>query len=84
MDRSIEASVLNVGAGPVGLTLAMDLASCGVDVAVTEIRAASDPPNVKCNQISARSMEVFRRLGLAKKFATPACRRNIATTYHAV
>ena len=67
MDRSIEASVLIVGAGPVGLTLAMDLASCGVDVAVTEIRAASDPPNVKCNQISARSMEVFRRLGLAKK-----------------
>src|SRR5262249_16201276 len=26
-----------------------------------------EPPNVKCNQVSARSMEIFRRLGLAEK-----------------
>jgi 2-polyprenyl-6-methoxyphenol hydroxylase-like FAD-dependent oxidoreductase len=67
MSRSIETPVLIVGAGPVGLTLAMDLASRGIDVTVTEIRRAGEPPNVKCNQVSARSMEIFRRLGLAEK-----------------
>ena len=67
MTRSLDASVLIVGAGPVGLTLAMDLASRGVDVAVVETRHAGEPPNVKCNQVSARSMEIFRRLGIARK-----------------
>jgi 2-polyprenyl-6-methoxyphenol hydroxylase-like FAD-dependent oxidoreductase len=59
--------VLIVGGGPVGLTLAMDLAWRGIDVIVAERRPPSDPPNVKCGQIGARSMEVFRRLGLADK-----------------
>ena len=67
MTRSIDASVLIAGGGPVGLTLAMDLASRGIDVIVVETRHAGEPPNVKCNQVSARSMEVFRRLGLAGK-----------------
>jgi 2-polyprenyl-6-methoxyphenol hydroxylase-like FAD-dependent oxidoreductase len=57
--------VLVVGAGPVGLTLAMDLASRGVDVIVAERLPADAPAGVKCGQISARSMEIFRRLGIA-------------------
>src|SRR5215472_7789579 len=69
MLRSFDTSVLIVGAGPVGLTLAMELASRGVDVTVTETRRAGEPPNVKCNQVSARSMEIFRRLGLADRKA---------------
>jgi len=67
MLRSFDTSVLVVGAGPVGLTLAMELASRGFDVTVTETRRAGEPPNVKCNQVSARSMEIFRRLGLADR-----------------
>jgi 2-polyprenyl-6-methoxyphenol hydroxylase-like FAD-dependent oxidoreductase len=67
MDRHLDASVVVVGAGPVGLTLALDLAWRGIDVVVLETRHAGEPPNVKCNQVSARSMEVFRRLGLADK-----------------
>ena len=63
----MRTQVLIVGAGPVGLTAAMDLASRGIDVVVAEIRHAGDPPNVKCNHVSARSMEVFRRLGVAAK-----------------
>ncbi len=65
--KKIEAQVLIVGAGPVGLTAAMDLASRGIDVVVAEIRGAGEPPNVKCNHVSARSMEVFRRLGIARQ-----------------
>ena len=56
-----------VGAGPVGMTLALDLAARGVDVTVAEYRHAHEPPSVKCNQISARSMEIFRRLGISEK-----------------
>ncbi|MDU6668122.1 MAG: FAD-dependent oxidoreductase, partial [Bradyrhizobium sp.] len=55
--KTIQTQVLIVGAGPVGLTAAMDLASRGIDVVVAEIRRAGEPPNVKCNHVSARSME---------------------------
>mgnify|MGYP001177029719 FL=1 len=64
---SKDASVLIVGAGPVGLTLAMDLAWRGINVIVAETRARGEPPPPKCNHVSARSMEVFRRLGVAGK-----------------
>src|SRR5580698_9701123 len=63
----MKTTVLIVGGGPVGLTLAMDLAWRGIDVVVAERRPPNDPPNVKCGQIGARSMEIFRRLGLADK-----------------
>ena len=66
MPSSIDTSVLIVGGGPVGLTLALDLASRGIDVTVTEVRRAGELPSVKCNQVSSRSMEVYRRLGIAK------------------
>lgn len=66
MGRQLQAQVLVVGAGPVGLTLAMDLAQRGVDVLVAEIRHRGEPPNVKCNHVSARTMEIFRRLGIAQ------------------
>jgi 2-polyprenyl-6-methoxyphenol hydroxylase-like FAD-dependent oxidoreductase len=57
--------VIVVGAGPVGLTLAMNLAHRGARVTVVESRRRGEPPEVKCNHVSARSMEVFRRLGVA-------------------
>jgi len=65
-----ETPVLVIGAGPVGLTLAMDLARRGVSVLVAEIRHRGEPPNVKCNHVSARSMEIFRRLGVAAALRT--------------
>jgi 2-polyprenyl-6-methoxyphenol hydroxylase-like FAD-dependent oxidoreductase len=66
MTEPLDTQVLVVGGGPVGLTLAMDLAQRGIDVLVAEIRHRGEPPNVKCNHVSARSMEIFRRLGVAK------------------
>jgi 2-polyprenyl-6-methoxyphenol hydroxylase-like FAD-dependent oxidoreductase len=66
MTVDLQAQILVVGAGPVGLTLAMDLAQRGISVVVAEIRHRGEPPSVKCNHVSARSMEIFRRLGVAK------------------
>lgn len=56
--------VLIVGAGPTGLTLALDLARRGAPCRIIE---ATDEraQNPRCNTTSARSMEIFRRLGLA-------------------
>lgn len=59
-----QTQVLVVGAGPVGLTLAMDLAQRGIDVLIVETRERGEPPSVKCNHVAARSMEIFRRLGV--------------------
>jgi 2-polyprenyl-6-methoxyphenol hydroxylase-like FAD-dependent oxidoreductase len=67
MSDSITASVVIAGGGPVGLSLAMDLAWRGVDVVVVEQRPAGEPPSVKCNHVSSRSMESFRRLGLVRE-----------------
>jgi len=59
--------VLIIGAGPVGLTLALDLAWRGIDVTIVETRARAAPPEPKCNHVAARTMEIFRRLGVADK-----------------
>src|SRR4051812_23191300 len=67
MTERIETDVAIIGGGPVGLTLAMDLAGRGVRVTVLEQRAAGEPPSVKCNHVAARSMELYRRLGVARK-----------------
>ena len=67
MVKEVDVSVLVVGAGPVGLSLAMDLAWRGIDVVVAEIRERGAEPEAKCNHVSSRTMEIFRRLGLAGK-----------------
>lgn len=40
-----------MGAGPVGMTLALDLAWRGINVIVAERRPVNAPPDVKCGQI---------------------------------
>ena len=67
MSKEVRFDVVVVGAGPVGLTLATDLASRGATVCVVETRHYGEPPNVKCNHVAARTMEQFRRLGVAQR-----------------
>lgn len=63
----MDADVLIVGAGPVGMITAIDLAARGVGVIVVETRGAGTAPSAKCNHVSARSMEALRRLGLVEE-----------------
>ena len=67
MLRDHDTSFLIVGAGPVGLTLAIDLAWRGINVMIAETRPHAQPPEPKCNHVAARTMEIFRRLGIAEK-----------------
>ncbi len=58
--------MLIVGAGPVGLTLAVDLGQRGVRCTLVERKPAPQflPKMERCN---ARTMEIFRRMGIAEK-----------------
>ena len=58
--------VLVVGAGPTGLTLAVDLGMRGVRCVLLEQKEA--PLFLpKMERSNARSMEIYRRMGLAEK-----------------
>ena len=67
MNRETRApQVIIVGAGPVGLTLAIDLGRRGIRVHLVERKEA--PANLpKMERSNARTMEMFRRLGIADR-----------------
>ena len=65
MRATDDVPIVVAGAGPVGMSLAIDAATRGVDVVVLEARQAGEPPSSKCNTVAARTMETFRRLGVA-------------------
>ena len=62
----MDTQVIIVGAGPVGLTLAIDLGRRGVHCMLLEQKDAPQflPKMERCN---ARTMEIYRRLGIAQK-----------------
>jgi 2-polyprenyl-6-methoxyphenol hydroxylase-like FAD-dependent oxidoreductase len=68
-----ESDVLIVGGGPTGLTLAIDLGRRGVRCTLIEQkeRPAFLP---KMERINARSMEIYRRMGLAPKIRAAGLR----------
>ncbi|WP_278251563.1 FAD-dependent oxidoreductase [Streptomyces griseocarneus] len=59
-----DTDVLVVGAGPVGMALALDLAQRGVDFMVVEASDGS-VAHPKVGTVGPRSMELFRRWGVA-------------------
>jgi 2-polyprenyl-6-methoxyphenol hydroxylase-like FAD-dependent oxidoreductase len=72
----MDTQVLIVGAGPVGLTLAVDLGLRGVRCTIIEQKEAPQflP---KMERVNARSMEIFRRMGLAEKFRAAGLPRDV-------
>ena len=65
MSRSIETPVLIVGAGPVGLCMALDLGWRGVNGLLIE-QTDGKLEYSKIGHIAVRTMEFFRRWGIAR------------------
>lgn len=59
----MDTSVMIVGGGPVGLTMALLLEQFGVDCVLVE-RSATTTEHPKARGVTQRSMEIFRRLGV--------------------
>jgi 2-polyprenyl-6-methoxyphenol hydroxylase-like FAD-dependent oxidoreductase len=72
----MDTDVLIIGAGPVGLTLANDLGRRGVRCTLVEKKPAPEflPKMERCN---ARTMEMFRRMGLAGSIRAAGLRRDV-------
>src|SRR5438132_10184573 len=72
----MDTQVLVVGGGPVGLTLAIDLGRRGVRCTLIEQKEAPQflPKVERCN---ARTMEIFRRMGIADKVRAAGLRDDI-------
>ena len=73
--------VLVVGAGPVGLTLAVDLGRRGVRCTLVEKKAAPEflPKMERCN---ARTMEIFRRMGIVDEVRAAGLDRHVPMDVH--
>jgi len=71
----LDASVIVVGAGPVGLALAINLGRAGIKTILLERNPEPQflPKMERCN---ARSMEMFRRIGLSKKIRDAGLRED--------
>src|SRR5258708_23263598 len=72
----MDTQVLGVGGGPVGLTLAIDLGRRGVRCTLIEQKEAPQflPKMERCN---ARTMEIFRRMGIADRVRAAGLRDDI-------
>src|SRR5215472_9408268 len=69
----MDSDVLVVGAGPTGLTLAIDLGRRGVRCTLVEQK--EHPAFLpKMERVNARSMEIYRRMGLAEKIRAAGLR----------
>jgi len=74
--RAMDSQVLIVGGGPIGLTLAIDLGKRGVRAMLIEQKEAPQflPKMERCN---ARTMEIFRRMGVAERVRAAGLPANV-------
>lgn len=72
----MDTQVIIVGAGPVGLTLAIDLGRRGIRCTLIEQKEAPQflPKMERCN---ARTMEMYRRIGLAETIRAAGLRSDV-------
>jgi 2-polyprenyl-6-methoxyphenol hydroxylase-like FAD-dependent oxidoreductase len=76
MQAASDSEVVIVGAGPVGLTLAIDLGKRGIRCTLIERKDAPAflPKMERCN---ARTMEMYRRIGLAEPIRAAGLRADV-------
>jgi 2-polyprenyl-6-methoxyphenol hydroxylase-like FAD-dependent oxidoreductase len=76
ISRLFDTEVLVVGAGPVGLVLAIDLGLKGVRCTLVERKPEPQflPKMERCN---ARTMEIFRRMGIAARVRAAGLRADV-------
>ena len=76
MQAASDSEVIIVGAGPVGLTLAIDLGLRGIRCTLIERKDAPAflPKMERCN---ARTMEMYRRIGLAERIRAAGLRADV-------
>src|SRR6202035_3742339 len=73
MNIAMNTDVLIVGAGPTGLTLAIDLGRRGIRCTIIEQKEA--PAFLpKMERANARTMEIYRRMGLADRIRAAGLR----------
>ena len=72
----MDTQVIVIGAGPVGLTLAIDLGRRGIHCTLIDQKEAPQflPKMERCN---ARTMEIYRRLGVAEKIRAAGLRSDV-------
>jgi 2-polyprenyl-6-methoxyphenol hydroxylase-like FAD-dependent oxidoreductase len=83
MTKDEAAPIAIAGGGPVGMALAIDLALRGVRSVIFERRAVGDRFSARTNMTNVRSMEHFRRWGIADALrdndpVSPNVRRDVA------
>ena len=78
-DDTLEVPVLIVGAGPVGLTMALVLSRFGIRSLIVE-RHHRISPHPRARFINARSMEIFRELGVESAVRALAVPEELAST----
>src|SRR3569832_620443 len=76
MQAASDSEVIMVGAGPVGLTLAIDLGKRGIRCTLIERKDAPAflPKMARC---TARSMEMYRRIGLSETIRAAGLRADV-------
>jgi 2-polyprenyl-6-methoxyphenol hydroxylase-like FAD-dependent oxidoreductase len=77
MKQKFDADVLVVGAGPVGMTLALDLGRRGVKTILIDAKTA--PLKLpKMERSNPRTMEIYRRLGIVDRLRAAAYPADVA------
>lgn len=75
MPQTKQTEVLICGGGPIGMTLALDLAQRGIRSTILE-RTDGRVETPKLGLVSVRSMEIFRRLGITGHVRDTTFRRD--------
>ena len=79
--RGIDAAVVVVGAGPVGMTLAGRLAQRGVSVILLEQQPQHTGEGSKALCMQRETLEIWARLGIGEQVARRGVQWNLGRTY---